>query len=104
MATVPLIHKLRSSQENVEYDDYDNSSLCAQASDVEDEDDDNGSLDAQALSSAGDCVSKLSDQIQEVGDGDRVQAWCADDAQCIGKLKAIRRWWDLLREYDPMFG
>ena len=32
------------------------------------------------------------------------QAWYADDSQAIGRLRAIREWWDILNARGPLFG
>lgn len=32
------------------------------------------------------------------------QAWYADDSQGLGRLAAIRKWWDILTEYGPLLG
>ena len=32
------------------------------------------------------------------------QAWYADDSQAVGRLKAIRKWWDILVVHGPPLG
>ena len=32
------------------------------------------------------------------------QAWYADDSQAVGRLRAIREWWDILNARGPLFG
>lgn len=44
------------------------------------------------------------DRAHKGDDAQGVQAWYADDAQCIGLLKALRKWWDKLLEVGPLFG
>lgn len=32
------------------------------------------------------------------------QVWYADDSSAVGKLRELRKWWDILNEAGPKFG
>lgn len=47
----------------------------------------------------------LIDKLQELTDPSRCyQVWYADDSAAAGRLREMRKWWDILNEFGPKFG
>ena len=62
-----------------------------------------GDVTAMAMYAVG--TRPLINTLQERTDASKCQqVWYADDSSAAGKLREIRKWWDVLNEYGPKYG